>query len=200
MRIIEAALFSAGTPLSSEELKELTDLTESKIKSTLKLLIDEYNQRESALEIAQVGEKYSMQLKTEYAPHVQKFAPMEIPVKVLKTAALIAYHQPIRQRDLFDMVGYKVYEHAKILHELGLIRRRESGRTKIITTTERFSEYFGIASTDREEIKKWLMEKVNPNLAKGDMQTIKTDEQNKVESTEHIVENEKVEKPEAESE
>jgi hypothetical protein len=49
----------------------------------------------------------------------------------------------------------------KALHELGLVRKRDSGRTKIITTTERFSEYFGISTTDREEIKKWMIEKLN---------------------------------------
>ncbi|UCH87899.1 MAG: SMC-Scp complex subunit ScpB [Thermoplasmata archaeon] len=160
-RIIEAALFSAGAPLDLEALKEATDLPEKKIQDLLKQLMEEYSSRDTALEIARVGEKYAMQLKAEYAGHVTKFADMEIPIKVLKTAALIAYHQPIKQRDLFDMIGSKVYEHVKVLHELGLIRRREAGRTKMITTTERFSEYFGIASTDRAEIKKWLMEKLN---------------------------------------
>jgi segregation and condensation protein B len=164
IRIIEAALFSTGAPIGIEELKESTDLTEKVIKEALKLLIAEYNERETALEVAKVGDKYAMQLRPQYANHVTKFAEMEIPLKVLKTAALIAYHQPVRQRDLFDMVGSKVYDHVKILHELGLVRKREAGRTKMITTTERFSEYFGISTTDRSEIKRWLIEKLNVKL------------------------------------
>jgi segregation and condensation protein B len=164
IKIIEAALFSAGTPLSIEEIKESTDIAEKKIKEIITDLIEEYKTRDSALEIAKVGDKYAMQLRPEYATHVTKFAEMEIPVKVLKTAALIAYHQPILQRDLFDMVGYRLYEHVKILNELGLIRRRDSGRSKLVTTTERFSEYFGIDTTDREEIKKWLINKLNVKL------------------------------------
>jgi len=160
-RIIEAALFSAGQPISIEELKLSTELKEKEIKNALKELIKEYGNRETAIEVSKVGDKYAMQLKPAYATHVQKFAAMEIPLKVLKTAALIAYHQPVKQSDLLGMVGHKVYDHVKILSDMGLIRRRESGRTKLITTTERFSEYFGISSTERAEIKRWLMEKMN---------------------------------------
>jgi segregation and condensation protein B len=126
-RIIEAALFSAGAPIAIEELKEITEIPEKIIRDVLNVLIEDYKGRETALEIAKVGDKYAMQLRTEYADHVSKFAPMEIPTKVLKTAALIAYHQPILQRDLLEMIGYRVYDHVKLLNELGLIRRRDVG-------------------------------------------------------------------------
>lgn len=147
--------------MSMEELVEATDLREKAIKDCIKKLMKEYKSRDTVLEVAQVGTKYAMQLKPEYGSNVQKLAVMDIPLRVLKTAALIAYHQPIKQRELFEMVGYRTYDHVKALHELGLIRRRDSGRTKIITTTERFSEYFGISTTDRDEIKKWMIEKLN---------------------------------------
>jgi segregation and condensation protein B len=175
-RIIEAALFSAGAPIAIEELKEITEIPEKIIRDVLNVLIEDYKGRETALEIAKVGDKYAMQLRTEYADHVSKFAPMEIPTKVLKTAALIAYHQPILQRDLLEMIGYRVYDHVKLLNELGLIRRRDVGRTKSLTTTERFSEYFGIASTDRTEIKKWLIEKLNMKLQGDGKEAVIIDE------------------------
>ena len=85
---------------------------------------------------------------------------MEIPKKLLKTLALIVYHQPIKQSELQNILGPKVYEHVKELHELGLIRTRREGKTKILTTTKRMPEYFGISTTDKEEITKWLIKKL----------------------------------------
>ena len=85
---------------------------------------------------------------------------MEIPKKLLKTLALIVYHQPIKQSELQNILGPKVYEHVKELHELGLIRTRREGKTKILTTTKRMPEYFGISTTDKEEIRKWLIKKL----------------------------------------
>ena len=179
IKVIEAALFSAGHPLGLEELRETTEFSDKVIRDSIKQLIKVYKDRDSVLEVAQVGSKYAMQLRPEYAGYVQKIAPMEIPIKVLKTAALIAYHQPVRQRDLLDMVGHKVYDHVKILHELGLIRRRDSGRTKIVTTTERFSEYFGIDSTERDDIKKWMIEKLHLHVPEPKKQPEAKEEESK---------------------
>lgn len=162
-RIIEAILFSAGRAVSIEELKELTNCDENVISSALEKLIYEYAQL-GALEISKVGEKYVMQVKLEYGDKVAKIAPKEIPEHLLKTLALIAYHQPIRQVELFRLIGSKVYEHVKELYELGMIRARNDGRTKILTTSKLFPEYFGIGTTKREDIKKWLESKVKTNV------------------------------------
>ena len=67
----------------------------------------------SAIEIAEVGGKYVMQLRTEYADYARKFAPMELSRGMLKTLALIAYHQPIKQSELKNMIGSQVYERVK---------------------------------------------------------------------------------------
>ena len=164
--IVEAALFSAGKPLKFEELQEATGVDKPKLKQILKKLINTYKTHETSLEVAKVGAKYAMQLKSEYTETTRTLADMEIPYKVLKTAALIAYHQPIKQSELQDMIGSKVYDHVKELHGLGLIRAKDSGRTKMLTITKQFPEYFGIDTTDREEIKKWLVKKVGVKIKK----------------------------------
>ena len=166
--IIEAALFSAGKPLKLEELAEITKIDKNKLRKYLKNLVKDYNNRETALEIAKVGDKYAMLLKPDYTATTRGLADMEIPYKVLKTAALIAYHQPIKQSELQDMIGSKVYDHVKELVELRLIRAKESGRTKLLTTTKVFPEYFGIDTTNRDDIKKWLVKKVGVRLKKED--------------------------------
>ena len=160
MILIEASLFSAGRPLSIGELVDGLNLSKEVVEKNLKKLISMYSKSNSAIEVIKAGKRYSMQVKPQLAEHVKLFAQMEIPHRVLKTAALIAYHQPIKQSDLQDMFGSKVYDHVKALNELGLVKKRQEGRTIILTTTSQFSEYFGIDTTNREQIKKWLAKKV----------------------------------------
>lgn len=159
-RIIEAILFSAGRAVSLGELKELTGFDENLILASLEKLSSKYNQASSALELSRAAEKYAMQVKVKYSDKVTEIAPKEIPERLLKTLALIAYHQPILQVELLKLIGSKVYDHVRELHELGMIRTRAKGRTKILTTTKLFPEYFGIGTTKREEIKKYLSQEV----------------------------------------
>lgn len=164
--IIESALFSAGKPLAIKEFQLATNLTEQEIKNAIESLIKEYKKRETSLEITKVGEKYAMQVKAEFTQHATKLAKMEIPKKLLRTLALIAYHQPIKQVELQKMVGSIVYEHVGELHNLGLIRTREEGRTKLLYTTESFAEYFGIDTIKKKEIKEYLAKKVGITIEK----------------------------------
>jgi len=157
--IVEAALFSAGKVLTPEELARTTRLEPDAIREHLRALAREYTKRESAIEVAQIGTKWTMQIRSDYAERARTFAPPEIDRDLLKTAALIAYHQPILQSDLFDMIGSKVYEHTKTLEELGLINRKASGRSFALTTTRYFAEFFGLKSTDREGIRKLMAQK-----------------------------------------
>jgi len=157
--IVEAALFSAGRPVAVEEIAQSTALPHENVRRLLKDLAEEYGSRGSAVEIARVGEKWTMQIRMEYTDRAQAFAPPEIPKDLLKTAALIAYHQPILQSDLFDMVGSKVYEHTQALESLNLINKRPSGRSFELTTTRYFVEFFGLKETNREGIRRLLAEK-----------------------------------------
>jgi len=168
--IVESALFSAGRPLDIEEISEACEMPKDIVKRSLKELIKEYSERVSSIEISKVGGKYAMQLKTSYASHAAKLASMEIPEKVLKTAALIAYYQPIAQSELKKLLGSKVYDHVAALRSLGLIRTRKSGQTKILYTTPRFAEYFGIAEVTKKGVKNWLAKKVGMKEATGTLE------------------------------
>ncbi len=157
--IVEAALFSAGKALTPEELARTTRLEPDVVREHLRALSKEYTKRESAIEVAQIGTKWTMQIRSDYAERTRSFAPPEIDRDLLKTAALIAYHQPLLQSDLFDMIGSKVYEHTKGLEDLGLINRKPSGRSLALTTTRYFAEFFGLKSTDREGIRRLMAQK-----------------------------------------
>jgi len=157
--IVEAALYSSGKALTLEELMRVTGFDEAAVKGHLRALAREYTKRGSALEVTQIGSKWAMQIRSEYTERARVFAPPEIDRDLLKTAALIAYHQPILQSDLFDMIGEKVYEHTKALEGLRLISRKPSGRSLELTTTRYFADFFGLKTTNREGIRKIMAER-----------------------------------------
>ncbi len=166
--IMEAALFSAGKPLSVEEIAENTGVPKRQVRTALEKLAAYYKEIDSSLEVGKAGARWAMQVRALYAPRTTKLAPMEVSIKTIKTLALIAYHQPLLQSDLMEMVGAKVYDHVKELVALGLIRKRAHERSYMLVTTERFPEYFGIAATDREEIKQYLARKVGLRIPDTD--------------------------------
>lgn len=164
-RLVEAALFSAGKPLSVEELVQATHLKTEDVNAALKALHQDYANRETALEVVKSGAKWAMAARSAYSEHTKMLAAPEIPRKVLKTLALIAFHQPIKQSDLKDMIGSVVYDHVKELHERGMITTRQEGITKILSTTDRFPEYFGLDATDRDALRTELAKRVGLSLA-----------------------------------
>ncbi|MFA5896104.1 MAG: SMC-Scp complex subunit ScpB [Thermoplasmata archaeon] len=157
--IVEAALYSSGKTLTLDELMRVTGFDEAAVKAHLRALAREYTKRGSAIEIAQIGPKWTMQIRSEYTDRARVFAPPEIDRDLLKTAALIAYHQPILQSDLFDMIGEKVYEHTKALEDLRLISRKPSGHSLELTTTRYFAEFFGLKTANREGVRKIMAER-----------------------------------------
>ncbi len=153
-QVVEAALFSAGRAVSVDEIAEQENLTKTTIEKAIKALAKSYDERDTVLEIRKAGAKWAMQVRTVAAEPAAKFAPMEIPAKVLKTLALIAYHQPIKQSDLKDMIGTKVYDHIPELKERGLVKTRRDGVTKILTVTQAFPEYFGLDAATPDQIRR----------------------------------------------
>ena len=157
--IVEAALFSAGHPIPVEEIAQTTAFEPARVKELLKELEADYTNHGSAIEVASVGGKWTMQIRMDYSARAQAFAPPEVPRDLLKTMALIAYHQPLLQSELADMIGSKVYEHVQQLEGINLISKKPSGRSFELTTTRYFAEFFGLRETSREGIRRILAEK-----------------------------------------
>lgn len=162
-RLVESVLFSTSNPVSISEIKEATGLSTNKIKKTLEELIEEYNvirKNETSIEIIKAGDKYTMQVKKQYANQSIMVSRPEIKDDLLKTLTLIAFHQPIKQSNLRRMLGTKIYDHVDELVSMKLVYSKKYGSTEMLTTTKLFPEYFGIDSTDPQEIKNFLMKKV----------------------------------------
>ena len=107
-----------------------------------------------------------MILKKKFFDQSVMVAKPEIQSHHLKTLALIAFHQPIKQSNLRRMVGPRVYDHVDELADLKLINAKKHGTTEMLTTTKLFPEYFGIESTKPEEIREFLAKKVIGSIKK----------------------------------
>ena len=148
---IEAALYSAGRPLTVDELVKASG-TNSRDKS-LKILSDLMKKTKAvfkALEIDQLEDgTFVFQVKPQYAPIIRKFAnrPM-VSGGALKTLSYITYEQPIPSRRLVQIRGSQVYSHLKELERLGFIQYEKVGRLKIFKTSKKFQDYFGIEDVD----------------------------------------------------
>lgn len=163
--LVEGLLFSAGKPLRIVDIEEATGLGRGVVRGVLRKLASDYRRRSTALEVTRVGDRWTMQVREELTAPVRAVAAPEVPSRLLRTLALIAYHQPVLQSDLQEMLGPKVYDHVRELEGLGLVSAARAGSTKRLTTTQRFPEYFGIRSAKREEIKRFLADRVGIQLA-----------------------------------
>ena len=162
-RLVESVLFSASSPVSINEIKQATNLSKKTIENMLLELIGDYNEKrknETSMEVVKAGDKYTMQVKKQYADQSIMVTKPEIDENLLKTLTLIAFHQPLKQSNLRRMIGAKAYDHVEDLADLKLIKTKKHGVTKMLTTSTLFPEYFGIETTDPTEIKTILMKKV----------------------------------------
>tara|TARA_B100001113_G_scaffold146257_1_gene119848 strand:+ start:14608 stop:15216 length:609 start_codon:yes stop_codon:yes gene_type:complete len=159
--LLEATLFSAGRSLNLTELSENLGYEEEEILESVKNLQSTIKRRRGGgLQIVEIGGKWAMEVKPGIADHLPKETKSELPPKLLKAAALIAYHQPMPQSRLVELLGQRAYDHIRELAQAGLIGRRRDGNTRRLTTTRRFSEMFGCPHTDRKKVKAWFREMV----------------------------------------
>jgi segregation and condensation protein B len=155
---IEAALYSAGRPLSLDELIRASG-TNSKEKThrVVNDLAKKANSTFRAIEIVQLEDgKFVLQLRPQYTPLVRKFAQHPLlPSGALKTLSYIAYEQPVTSKRLVQIRGSQVYSHIKVLEQLQFIEHENLGRLKVYRTTPKFQNYFGI--TDINAVKSKLV-------------------------------------------
>ena len=144
---LESALYSAGRPLTVEELIKATG-TESRQKTiaVLESIIKKMKNMFKAIEIVTLPDgSYVFQLKPEYSSSVRKYASKPLLSRATqKTLSYIALEQPISSRQLLEVRGSGVYGQLKELRQLNFIEHQNIGRLKIYSTTEKFQKYFGI--------------------------------------------------------
>ena len=159
---LESALYSAGRPLTIEELIKAAG-TESRQKTltVLESIIKKMKNTFKAIEIVSLPDgSYVFQLKPEYSSSVRKYASKPLLSRATqKTLSYIALEQPISSKQLLEVRGSGVYGQLKELRQLNFVEHQSVGRLKIYSTTEKIQKYFGIEG-DVTTLKQKLFKKV----------------------------------------
>jgi len=159
---LESALYSAGRPLTLEELIKASG-TESRQKttSTLDSIIKKMKNVFKAIEVIILPDgSYVFQLKPEYSSSIRKYASKPLLSRATqKTLSYIALEQPISSKQLLEVRGSGVYAQLKELRQLNFIEHQSVGRLRIYSTTEKFQKYFGIEG-DVTALKQKLFKKI----------------------------------------
>ena len=158
--LIEATLFGAGKSMSVEQLSHGLKQDSAIVSEALHGLQSSLKRRRGgALQIVEISGKWALEVKPSIADKLPKEAKTDISPRLLKAAALIAYHQPMEQSSLVKLLGEKAYGYVKELSDSGLIDRRRSGNTRRLTTTRRFSDVFGCPHTSHKKVRMWFRDR-----------------------------------------
>lgn len=166
--LLEALLFLSGQALTPRQLAQMADVDVTTVKRLLTLLAHEYRERDGGLELARRGRRWVLQVRPAYAARTRAMAPTTLSPSLLKTASLIAYHQPVKQSHLVRLLGSATYDHVRQLREIGLIAARPDGRTLLLSTTSKFLDHFGLDVGDREELRDLMARRLRGEEASGE--------------------------------
>jgi len=156
--MIEAALYVTGKPLDVDVLGSVLNLrSDEKIRKLAVALKERYAQSSGALEVLELSDgRYVMQLKPEYSKSVKRLATRQLLTPgPLKTLSYIALRQPVAQSHVVKVRGNLAYGHVRVLRDMGLISEEKLGRSKLLRTTQSFSDYFNL-SQDSRQMKKQI--------------------------------------------
>lgn len=155
--IIEAALLTAGEPLSLQRLKQLFigdngQPTLAEVQNALTELADSYTER--GIQLNETASGYMIIVKPVLNPWLKNLWP-ERPSRpsraLLETLALIAYRQPITRGEIEEVRGVSVSTNIiRSLLERQWIQlagqREVPGRPSLYATTAQFLDDFNLKS------------------------------------------------------
>ena len=186
--ILEAILFSAQTPLSPKDLKELMvsaaeqssdtpardfkKISIESIETALAELQQDHVQAARTYRLACVAGSWQFVSEPDYAPWIkalvgQKNRPPRLTQPALETLAIIAYRQPLTRSEIEQIRGVAVDGVMQTLTERGLVeqvgRAEAPGRPITYGTTSLFLEYFGLRSLEElpaaDELRRVVVQK-----------------------------------------
>ncbi|MDR3612481.1 MAG: SMC-Scp complex subunit ScpB [Candidatus Obscuribacterales bacterium] len=142
---IEAILFLTDKPIKAAAIARQVNEDVQVVRQALLELIHDYEDRDGGLEIAN-DDGYAIQVRDEYASIIDDFAPMDMPIALVRTLSAIALKQPVTQSEIIKIRGAGAYEHVKELMLRELIQKKEEGgRSPALSTTKKFQEYFRLS-------------------------------------------------------
>src|SRR5664279_3683118 len=152
--ILEAALLTAGEPVSLAQLSKLFDppLEPDLVRRLLDELRSAWSER--SVELAQVASGWRFQARPEIQPFLDRLSPEKPPRysrAVMETLAIVAYQQPVTRGDIEAIRGVAVSTNVITAlmdrQWVEVVGHKETpGRPALYATTKAFLDDLGLRS------------------------------------------------------
>ena len=150
--IVEALIFVADEPITVKLLAEVLEEDKETVEAAVEALRDEYENRESGLQIREIAGGWQIATRTELHEEVRKFLKTRPSAKLslasLETLAVIAYKQPVTVPEILEIRGVQSASAIKTLLEKRLIvtkgHKETVGRPMQYGTSKEFLIQFGL--------------------------------------------------------
>lgn len=171
---VEALLFACAKRMSIEEISKITGIRDyDQIKAALNELKADYEIRGTSVVLLEEEGHWKLTIKDHYLPMVQRvITQTELDRPLMETLAVIAWKYPVLQAEVIKIRHNKAYDHLKQLEELGFIIRNKFGRTRKITLTQKFFEYFDLPTKEqaKEAFKSIVPQKVREKVESAEQE------------------------------
>lgn len=149
---IEAILYLRAQPVKLAEIAEIAHCDRATAEEGIIELMADYAHRDTALEIVETPDGYSLQLRDAFHHLLQTLVPADLGLGALRTLAAIALRGPLSQTELVDLRGSGAYQHVQELVALGFVRKRRQsdGRSYWLQVTDKFHQYFQLNQMPQE--------------------------------------------------
>ena len=150
--VIEALIFVSDEPLSVKMIADVLKEEKQVIAETVGGLAEEFNGRNSGLQLREVAGGWQFVTRPEYHEHVRAFLKTRPSAKLtiasLETLAVIAYRQPVTVPEILEIRGVQSPSAIKTLLDKKLIvakgRKETVGRPMMYGTSKEFLLQFGL--------------------------------------------------------
>jgi len=112
---VEAVLYLKGRPITKRDLSEITNSDINSINDAIKHLKNKYSNQTSAIELNEVNNSFSLELRSSLNEFVEDLLPSDLKKSELRTLATIAIKKKILQSDLILLRGSGAYDHIREL-------------------------------------------------------------------------------------
>lgn len=169
--IVESLLFVHDQPLSLDRLALILEEYErADLRAALDELIQEYEEGERGIVLAQVGGGYQMRSRPEHGDYIRRLTKtkgVKFSQSALETLAIVAYRQPITRAEVEYLRGVDSGGVMKSLLEKKLLRitgkKDVPGKPLIYGTSREFLELFGLKDLNQLPTLKEIQELVPPD-------------------------------------
>ncbi|MBE7029124.1 MAG: SMC-Scp complex subunit ScpB [Clostridia bacterium] len=169
---IEALLFVAGDPVSTDKLAEALGIPMDELEAFMPKMLDEYNYERRGIKLIKLENSYQLTTRSEYFDAVVRMVTHKqkqvLSPATLEVLSIISYNQPITKAAIEKVRGVDSSHSLAKLLERELIEQRgrlnAPGRPVLYGTTDEFLRCFGLTSLDE-------MPNLNDDLSELGMET-----------------------------